>query len=102
MWQDLHSAARFEFLRGRDVALWSDNDDTGRVHMNATAQRLARHRTIGAPDLVGEQKGDDAHDFFQRGGTVDGVRELIARASEPPADAAVEPRTGRLVSNSSR
>ncbi|MBI2890776.1 MAG: hypothetical protein HYY13_08320, partial [Nitrospirae bacterium] len=69
-------------LAGRDVYLWPDNDDEGRAHLERIAAGLVR---IGGRVHVIEwagakEKGDDAADFFFRGGTAEQVREMEAKA----------------------
>jgi hypothetical protein len=67
-------------LRDRHVQLFPDNDEPGRKHMAKIAEAL---RDIAKSVRVltwGEQPGDDAHDFFQRGGTESQLDSLLAEA----------------------
>lgn len=82
-------------LIGRPVYLWPDADPPdepkGQAHMNAIAAALVR---LGAPPPrmiewkdAGEK--EDAADWVQKGGTVDGLRTLLDAAhpwAPPPAD----------------
>lgn len=70
-------------LIGHHIFLWPDNDHPGRAHMQRLAQRLAE---LGVtPRIVnwpGAGEKEDAADFFSRGGTVEGVKQLLAQAVE--------------------
>jgi hypothetical protein len=58
----------FEVLRGRDVALWPDNDATGRAfmqHVQAHLRTIARSVRLVVVDVP--EKGD-AFDYFAGGG----------------------------------
>ena len=74
------SAASLRPLLGRCVVLWPDHDDPGRQHMRRIAEAL---RQLGHHDVRllhwpgASEKGDDAADFFARGGTADECRSLI-------------------------
>jgi hypothetical protein len=82
-------------LHGRDVIVWPDNDAIGRKHMTRIAQMLhgkaARVRMLG----WGKADGDDAVDFFTKGGTKEGLRELGRGTADwtPTAAAEVEDET---------
>lgn len=58
------SEAALEVLRGRRIALWPDNDDQGRQHMQNVAQRLHGKVTelLWYEWPEAEEKGDDAAD----------------------------------------
>lgn len=71
-------------LRGRDVILWPDFDDVGRAHMNGIDALLGVAARVGFL-LWGEQEGDDAADYFARGGTVEGLARLVAEERKPSA-----------------
>jgi 5S rRNA maturation endonuclease (ribonuclease M5)/energy-coupling factor transporter ATP-binding protein EcfA2 len=66
----------------RTVFLWPDNDEAGRAHMTRIAERL---RALGCADVrviewrEAPEKGDAA-DYVARGGTAEGVRQLMAEA----------------------
>ena len=75
------SDAVLSTLLGRPVVLWPDHDDDGRRHMQGLAAALGR---LGHDDVrtlppwpEAPPKGD-AWDFFAAGGTVEGLRALIA------------------------
>lgn len=67
-------------LVARMGSLWSDHDNEGRSHMERIAAALVR---LGAstPRMIewagAHEKGDDAADFVQRGGTLDELRGMI-------------------------
>lgn len=65
-----------------DVVLWPDHDPEGRGHMARVAARLIR--LGGACRLLhwreATQKGDDAADFAERGGSLSDTLALIAAA----------------------
>ena len=64
--------------RRRRVILWADHDEPGRKHMKAIGAALTR-LGIGSVELVwGTEPGDDAVDYFQRGGTSARLQEMIA------------------------
>jgi hypothetical protein len=95
--------ASLSLLNGINSILWPDNDGVGRAHMERIAGRI-----VGAAAGVrmlkwGQHEGDDAADFFARGGTPQQLRDL-ARGTPAwsPADgpgpvtvplASVEPET---------
>ncbi len=64
--------------RRRRVILWPDHDEPGRKHMTKIGAALTR-LGIGSVELTwGERDGDDAADFFQRGGTAEQLQAMIA------------------------
>lgn len=82
-----------QVLRGRHTVLWPDHDDPGRAHMAKVRDRLTEIAASVRVLKWGEQKGDDAADFFARGGTEEQLDRLLAEAaasSEP-----LEPRKER-------
>lgn len=63
-----------------DVVLWPDYDDAGDAHMTRVAARIL-HLGGGARRLTwGYEKGDDAADFVERGGSR-AQAELLIRAA---------------------
>lgn len=72
------------------VYLWPDYDEEGRAHMQNVARTL--HQLGNRPRVItwrdAARKGDDAADYFDRGGGAEGVRELLDQATEynPAAD----------------
>jgi putative DNA primase/helicase len=72
-----------EFLRGRNVAILPDNDDTGREHAetvaNSTAGIAASVKVIDLPGLP--EKGD-VSDWLAAGGTADALAALTEAAPE--------------------
>jgi len=79
------NSAALDDLTGRPVILWPDNDDPGRRHMAAIAERLVEVAAVGIVDWADAPPKGDAADFLADGRTADDVRELLARAK--PADA---------------
>ncbi|MBI2899500.1 MAG: hypothetical protein HYY17_04905 [Planctomycetes bacterium] len=81
-------------LVGHNVYLWPDNDEPGRLHMEKVGGALHRLwvtvRVIAWSEA--REKGDDAADFFKRGGTVEGVRDLL-RDAKPWTAATEVPKT---------
>lgn len=67
-------------LVNRDVVLWPDNDDPGRALMVRLANLLPRSRSVSPPL---PEKGD-SWDYFEAGGTVDGLLALMGEG-EPRA-----------------
>jgi hypothetical protein len=73
-----------EQLRGADVVLVPDNDDTGRKHAELVAEELkaaaGRIRRIEIPGAK------DAHEFFEQGGALKTFHELVESAPDikPP------------------
>jgi DNA primase (bacterial type) len=74
-------AAPLEVLRGRDVVLWPDNDDAGRLQMERIAAGLADVAASVRVLTWGEQPKDDAFDFFARAGTAEQLDSLLAEAA---------------------
>ncbi len=73
----------------REVWLWADNADDGRLHMERNAERLQK---MGAPALKWVRWQDappkgDAADYFAGGGTVEHLLELV---EERPAKQSTE------------
>lgn len=65
-----------------DVVLWPDHDEAGAKHMHRVAARLLRIGGRARLLTWGTEKGDDAADFVERGGTRVPADALI-RAAEP-------------------
>lgn len=80
-------------LLGHPIYLWPDHDDEGRAHMYRIASALARlgekPRVIAW--LEARDKGDDAADFLERGGTGDGVHSLMKAAPRWEAGVSGQP-----------
>lgn len=74
------SATALEVLRGRDVVLWPDNDEIGRQHMRRVAAALDGIARSVRRLTWGEEKADDAFDFFARGGSIQQLESLLAEA----------------------
>lgn len=76
------SVGVLEDLRSRDVRLWADHDEIGRGHMERIAAALvgiaASVRWFTWPDA--RDAGDDAADFFERGGTAEELRPMLGAA----------------------
>jgi hypothetical protein len=76
-------AAHSEYLRGADVLILPDNDDSGREHAETVAASLqavaANVRVLNLPNLP--PKGDIV-DWAQAGGTVEQLHDLIAREAK--------------------
>jgi hypothetical protein len=74
-------------LEGKRVAIIPDNDGPGRKHAEDVAMRLQnRARAIRVLELPGD--GKDISDWFDAGGTVEGLRRLVEAACDvqpPPA-----------------
>ncbi len=90
-----------EILRERQVFLWSDNDQSGREHMNRIATALEGVAASVRLVAWGEREKDDAADFFGRGGTADQLDRLLEAAPDvfPAAQRPPEPaeaQAGRL------
>lgn len=93
---------KIEVLRplvGRPVFLWSDHDDEGRSHMAWIAAVLASLRA--SPKIIrwtgAMEKGDDAADFIDRGGTAADLQKLMAEAKEWNAPALPDTQAPLLV-----
>lgn len=65
-----------------DVVTWEDHDGPGAGHMMRTAARLIRLGGRARRLVWGTEKGDDAADFWDRGGTRDTL-DLLIQAAEP-------------------
>ncbi len=84
-------AVAVDLFRGAKVVLLPDNDDPGRAHMDRIAGRLAPLaawvRTVTLPGLA--DKGD-VSDWLDAGGTVAGLKALVAgvptATPEPPPE----------------
>jgi DNA primase len=63
-----------------DVVCWPDFDDPGVRHMTRVAAGLVRLGGLARRLTWGHQKGDDAADFLERGGTA-AVMELLVQAA---------------------
>ena len=78
-WKAEHAA----YLRGADIVLLPDNDDTGRKHVEAVAASLqgvaANVRVLELPNLP--PKGDII-DWTKNGGTVERLHDLIEREAK--------------------
>lgn len=73
-----------------DVVLWPDHDEPGEGHMARVASSIIRLGGRARRLAWGRQKGDDAADFFERGGTrvhldllVDGADRWIIEPEAP-------------------
>lgn len=78
-------------LLERRVFLWPDHDEVGRAHMRNIAESLS---LLGTEALMidwdmANEPGDDAADYVERGGTRDGVLELMAFARDAEIEGAV-------------
>ncbi len=72
-----------EVLRGRTVALWPDNDGSGRDYVAALQARLrGLAADVRVIDVPLPPKGD-AYEFFDSGGTVDQLKAGAQPANEP-------------------
>lgn len=74
--------AALEVLRGKDNILWQDHDEVGREHMALIARALDGMAKRIRIFEWGDREGDDAADFFQRGGTESQLDSLLAEALE--------------------
>lgn len=72
-------------LKDRRVFLWPDNDPAGRQYMTVVAARLRDVASsvafLQCPVALPE-KGD-AYDYFERGGSAEAIRTIIAEGSSP-------------------
>jgi hypothetical protein len=86
-WRDEYAA----YLKGANVIVLPDNDKAGEEHAAAVMRSIAgvasSSRLLRLPGLP--DKGD-AHDWFQVGGTVEKLWELVDQAPEPAADSEPE------------
>jgi hypothetical protein len=69
-----------EVLRNREIILWPDNDDIGRAHMAKLTTAIDGVASSVRRLEWGQQKGDDAFDFFARGGTEEQLDRMLAEA----------------------
>ena len=74
------SAATLAELAGRSVILWPDNDEPGRKHMAAIAERLAEVAAVGTVEWPEAPAKGDAADFLDGTRSADDVRALLAKA----------------------
>jgi KaiC/GvpD/RAD55 family RecA-like ATPase len=74
--------AALEVLRDRDVFLWPDFDEPGRKHMTRIAERIAGTARSVRVLTLGERPGDDAVDFFERGGTTERLDQLLSDSQQ--------------------
>lgn len=67
-------------LSGRKVILWPDADDAGERHAKTIQESLER---LGIDwdiiDWPEAKEGDDADDYFNRGGTLDAIPGMLSR-----------------------
>jgi RecA-family ATPase len=82
-----------EFLLDLDVIILPDNDEAGRKHVQQVRNTLTGQRSLTVVNLPGLGNGEDVSDWIGRGGTREGLLELVARAREQgePAAPAEEP-----------
>jgi hypothetical protein len=73
-----------ETLTGCNLCIVADKDEPGRKHAAAVAEimqgRATAIRVIECPDVNG-QKVKDASDYFQAGGTVEELKEIVRTAT---------------------
>lgn len=83
-------------LAGREVVLWPDFDDVGRAHMERVgAAAVAVAASVRVVHWSGAtQNGDDAADFFARGGTLEELRVLFETATPFGSLATEAPKSG--------
>jgi DNA primase len=79
-----------------DVVLWPDHDEPGEQHMTRVAATLLRLGGRARRLAWGTKKGDDAADFWDRGGKADTLKLLIQAATPyrlegPAPNVAVRP-----------
>lgn len=79
-----------------DVVGWADHDETGEKHMERVAARLIRLGGRARRLTWGTDKGDDAADFLERGGTR-GTADLLIQAASPYRMETIQERTRRAV-----
>jgi RecA-family ATPase len=83
-WRATHA----EFLRGRDVVILPDNDDSGRKHAESVAQSLdGIARSVRVLELPGLPVKGDVSDWIAAGGTREALLGML-----PP----IEPKEGPL------
>src|SRR5580704_5395333 len=79
-WKGNHSA----YLRGADVVILPDNDEPGRLHLDAVAASLKEAgATVRALDLPGLGPKGDVIDWARAGGTVEQLHALIENDARP-------------------
>jgi hypothetical protein len=79
-WRPHHSA----YLRGADVVILPDNDQTGRDHAEAVSTSLKEAgATVRILDLPGLGPKGDVIDWAAAGGTVDKLHDLIENEARP-------------------
>ena len=92
-----------EHLRNRDIAILSDNDDTGRQHAHAVAAALkptaVRVRVVELPGLPGH---GDVTDWLAGGHSAEELQQVVRRTHEwqpqPPPDGKVGARDHYVIS----
>jgi AAA domain len=78
-WREEYS----EQLRGHNVAILPDNDDTGRTHVDtATRSLLAKATSIKVVALPGPPPKGDVVDWLESGGTAEQLKVLTANTPE--------------------
>jgi hypothetical protein len=79
-WRAEHS----EFLHGADVVILPDNDGPGRLHLDVVGKSLQGVATsVRSLDLPNLPPKGDIIDWAKQGGTVEQLRDLIAREAKP-------------------
>ncbi|MCI0778092.1 MAG: AAA family ATPase, partial [Chloroflexi bacterium] len=71
-------------LKNRDVVVWPDSDDAGRLLMRYLTRELdgvAKSVRCIAPDVP---PTGDAHDYFANGGSVDTLLDMLAKVRTEP------------------
>jgi hypothetical protein len=77
-------AEHSKFLRGADVVILPDNDGPGRLHLDSVGKLLRSvANSIRVLDLPNLPPKGDIIDWAKQGGTVEQLRELIAREAKP-------------------
>jgi hypothetical protein len=70
-------------LKGLNVAVIADNDDTGRAHAQQVAAMLhGTAKTVRVVELAGLPEHGDVSDWFANGGSVDDLKDVINK-TEP-------------------
>lgn len=73
-WRDSYS----ELLKGAEVVVFPDNDDTGRAHAEEVAASLSTHNcTVKVVQLPNVPPKGDFSDWLDAGGNLDTLEELI-------------------------
>ncbi len=78
-----------DMLRGRHVAIFGDNDKDGREGAEKKARGLyGKAASVKVIELSGLEEKGDLSDWFDQGGTVDKLRQMISEAPEwtPPEE----------------